>query len=433
MRSKLLLSCVVLLVIVRAAGALPIVKLEADGTFPNVHEIYVTPGTAVRLVYSISEVTDLNAFQNDMTITGDFTGLSVTDAGTWWGAQPDTAVSLQAPGVTGYHLLVGEVVVPPPDPPFAFTSATEATLAYIDITPQSGQVVVDLLSLLGNGSGFGAVNMWWGADPADMDPMWDIDIDLDNSLPKVTINTTLFGASPDTVTVEDGPGGAVAKQFLFDVVVQDIVDLWGWDFYAANPTDGPGTTKPQIIGAAEGGWWLYDYWAFGWPSWGFTASGEDGQPPILGTPPLMQSGSGPLVELTVGYDGCAVGQYTLTFALVELTTVIGVAPDLLVLPIGHTVVPLAIIVETGQAPSLGSPAWEEEPHATAIDTITMTAAQATDNHSPANEIQYEFRVDGGAPQGWQSSRDYTDTGLGTNTEHTYEYHARDGVVLIRVL
>ena len=209
MLRRLLACWYVALLLSRAALALPTVELKAVGSFDDPHEITVAPGTTVRLAYTISMVADLNAFQNDLTVTGDYTGLSVTADGTWWGAQPDTALSLTYLSVTEYWRLMGVVNIPPLDPPFAFSSTTKASLAFIDITPQGGDVVIDLLSLAGNGTGFDPEHVWWGADPDDMDPMWAIDVDLANSLPQVVIHTATDG--PGALRIEERPlvGGSL--------------------------------------------------------------------------------------------------------------------------------------------------------------------------------------------------------------------------------
>jgi len=58
------------------------------------------------------------------------------------------------------------------------------SLAFIDLTPLSGTIVVDLLSLADPY----AVNMWWWCDPNDPAVAGELLIDLDISNPVVTIH-----------------------------------------------------------------------------------------------------------------------------------------------------------------------------------------------------------------------------------------------------
>lgn len=66
--------------------------------------------------------------------------------------------------------------------------------------------------------------------------------------------------------------------------------------------------------------------------------------------------------------------------------------------------------------------FETAPDATGIDSITMTAATATD----PSGVEYFFdATDGGNDSGWQDSPDYTDTGLTPETTYSYRVRARD--------
>jgi len=420
MRHKLLMCSGVVLALAGAAMALPTVELAAVGDFADPHSITVLPGTVVRLAYTISGVAELHAFHNDMTIGGSVTGLSATADGTWWGEASGTAVTLEAVA-GGYQRLSGEAAVPPEDAPYSFTSAGEATLAFIDLTPVSEVVTIDLLSLAGGTPT--PQQAWIGCAPGDCSTTWDIGVDTANSSSLVTVQvtSTVLGPAEETATVEWGPGGSVARQFVFDVQVRDVEDLWSWNYRALHPTDGPGTTKPEIVDVAEGGWWQYEYWEPIWYAEGPVVSGYGGDP--VGGPPPMQSGSGALSRLTVEYAGCDPGQYTLGFDNVQLNTYDESLGQVVIPTVVET---LTIVVEPGEPPSPDPMAWAVAPHAASSRAVAMTATEATDNHSPQEDIEYQVKADG-AEQGWQASRDFTHAGLSPNTHHTYEVQARDGV------
>ena len=420
MRHKLLVCSGVVLALAGAAMALPAVELAAVGDFADPHSITVLPGTVVRLAYTISGVADLHAFHNDMTIGGSVTGLSATADGTWWGDESGTAVTLEAVA-GGYQRLSGEAAVPPEDAPYSFTSAGDATLAFIELTPVSEVVTIDLLSLAGGTPT--PQQAWIGCAADDCSTTWDVGVDTVYSASQVTIlvTNTVLGPAEETVTVEWGPGGSVARQFVFDVEVRDVEDLWTWNYRALHPTDGPGATKPTIVDVAEGGWWQYDCWPPTWYAEGPVVSGDGGAP--VGGPPPMQSGSGALSRLTVEYAGCDPGQYTLGFDNVQLNTCDEALEQVVIPTVVET---LTIVVEPGEPPSPDPMAWAVAPHAVSSSAVAMTATEATDNHSLQEDIEYQVKADG-AEQGWQASRDYTHAGLSPNTQHTYEVQARDGV------
>jgi len=184
MRTKLGLFCLAVMALcvgVLPALALPIVELKAVGSYPNPHDITVSPGTPVRLVYTISSATDLTDFQNRITITGDFTAVSGTAAGTWWGAQLTTSFYWNyQPTVSMYNALGFASM-----PPYSYSKADEASLAFIDLTPVAGTVVVDLTSL----SNPKRINIWESCDPVLGYPAVAMGVDLANSHPVVTIHT----------------------------------------------------------------------------------------------------------------------------------------------------------------------------------------------------------------------------------------------------
>ncbi|MFW6107314.1 MAG: dockerin type I repeat-containing protein [bacterium] len=168
-----------------ALAAGPPVELRAVGAYPDPHEITVPSGTPVRLLYAIGWATDLAAFQNSLSVTGDATDLEATSQGTWWGSHPATSARLEHQAATGMHIILCETT----DPPWAHTSAGEASLLYLDLVPRSGTVVVDLLSRHQPQ----AINMWMSADPASYAVCDRLAIDLDASAPTVTIHVVPAG------------------------------------------------------------------------------------------------------------------------------------------------------------------------------------------------------------------------------------------------
>lgn len=75
-------------------------------------------------------------------------------------------------------------------------------------------------------------------------------------------------------------------------------------------------------------------------------------------------------------------------------------------------------------------AFESDPAAASMTSITMTATTATDVHTPPITYFFDF-VSGGAggtDSGWQSSPVYTDIGLAANSGYTYQVKARDNAV-----
>ena len=81
------------------------------------------------------------------------------------------------------------------------------------------------------------------------------------------------------------------------------------------------------------------------------------------------------------------------------------------------------------APTPDPMTFDVAPWAVGDNEVQMTASLASDVGSPT--IEYEFDLvsggSGGDGSGWQSSLEYADTGLATNTAYTYRVRARDGV------
>jgi hypothetical protein len=70
--------------------------------------------------------------------------------------------------------------------------------------------------------------------------------------------------------------------------------------------------------------------------------------------------------------------------------------------------------------------WASMPAATGQSAISMTAAAGSD---PSGPVEYYFAETSGNPgggdSGWQSSPEYTDTGLSADTQYTYRVRLRD--------
>jgi len=62
-------------------------------------------------------------------------------------------------------------------------------------------------------------------------------------------------------------------------------------------------------------------------------------------------------------------------------------------------------------PSPASMSWQTAPHATGVSTISMTAAEATDDSG----------------SGWQASRTHTASGLSAYTFYAYTVKAKDAI------
>ena len=188
MAKKIIAFCCALVALCAApppACGLPVVKLEAVkavGGYADPHEITVDPGTPVRLVYTISYAENLTYFQNNVTVIGDTASIDATDAGTWWGDQLTTSLDFWPQAGTGMYILLGETA--PVGAPYSYSDPDEVSLAFIDLTPLSDTVVIDLLSLADPY----AVNMWLWCHPDDPADDGELLIDLANSNPVVTIH-----------------------------------------------------------------------------------------------------------------------------------------------------------------------------------------------------------------------------------------------------
>jgi hypothetical protein len=78
-------------------------------------------------------------------------------------------------------------------------------------------------------------------------------------------------------------------------------------------------------------------------------------------------------------------------------------------------------------PSPNPMTFAAPPAAISSSALAMTATTATDSGSPPVQYEFEF-VSGGAGgngSGWQSSTQYTDSGLSPDTAYTYRVRARD--------
>ena len=185
-------ALVLLCAAAQQARGLPVVELKTIG---GSHEITVDPGTPVRLVYTISYAENLSLFQNNVTVIGDAANIDGTDAATWWGDQQTTSLSFSDQAGTDMYILLGETSLF--EAPYSYSDPDEVSLAFIDLTPLSGTVVVDLLSLADPY----AVNMWLWCDPDDPAVGGELPIDLDNSNPVVTIHVGHEDVIPEPASV----------------------------------------------------------------------------------------------------------------------------------------------------------------------------------------------------------------------------------------
>lgn len=87
------------------------------------------------------------------------------------------------------------------------------------------------------------------------------------------------------------------------------------------------------------------------------------------------------------------------------------------------------VVQDVTPPSPNPLGWWNSPSKLSTSQLFMTAAEATDDHGP---VQYQFDFTnsptgggGGTDSAWQTSRDYTDSGLLANHEYCYRARARD--------
>lgn len=82
------------------------------------------------------------------------------------------------------------------------------------------------------------------------------------------------------------------------------------------------------------------------------------------------------------------------------------------------------------APTPDPMTFDLSPTGTGANQIEMSAIEAFDAHSPPVEYQFEFvtGAGGGTDSGWQTTREYTDTGLLINEVYTYKVRARDAVL-----
>jgi hypothetical protein len=176
------------------ALAVPIVELKAQGSYPDPHDITVTPGTNVRLEYTISSADRLGYFQNTVSAIGiGQTDISATKVGTWWGSQQATQLRFNYRPTLGTYILLGECTAS--SPPFSYSSPSEVSLAFLDVVaPDTGSATIDLLSL---GGPVSPINMWVWVNPSDFNDFGEIEVDTANSRPRVTIR--VGGGQPDYI------------------------------------------------------------------------------------------------------------------------------------------------------------------------------------------------------------------------------------------
>jgi hypothetical protein len=94
----------------------------------------------------------------------------------------------------------------------------------------------------------------------------------------------------------------------------------------------------------------------------------------------------------------------------------------------HTLTIEAVPEADETAPTPNPATWAQEPYLSGPRTISMSAAVASDVSGP---VQYRFIETTGNPGGtssdWQTSPDYTDSGLVAGTTYTYTVQTRDAV------
>jgi V8-like Glu-specific endopeptidase len=96
---------------------------------------------------------------------------------------------------------------------------------------------------------------------------------------------------------------------------------------------------------------------------------------------------------------------------------------------GWDAVPIHVTAET-TPPTPNPMTWATPPYETSTSSISMKAWTASDPTAPINYYFYFYSTPTGGSgwnsSGWQSSIDYTDSGLSTNHQYCYKVKARDG-------
>ena len=89
----------------------------------------------------------------------------------------------------------------------------------------------------------------------------------------------------------------------------------------------------------------------------------------------------------------------------------------------NSLIPVGTYSEDTAAPTPNPMTWQQEPESAGATQIIMTATTAID----ASVVEYYFACTsgGGHDSGWQSSANYTDTGLSISVTYTYKVKARD--------
>ncbi|UCG49720.1 MAG: hypothetical protein JSU94_08040, partial [Phycisphaerales bacterium] len=82
------------------------------------------------------------------------------------------------------------------------------------------------------------------------------------------------------------------------------------------------------------------------------------------------------------------------------------------------------------APTPNPMTWATAPNATSRNTISMSATVAVSTDDSVAEYYFDCTIGGGNDSGWQSSPDYTDTGLTANTTYSYRVKARNSANLV---
>ena len=223
---------------------------------------------------------------------------------------------------------------------------------------------------------------------------------------------TTLGPSPNTITAE-ATSAAVAVEF--DIEVNSVTDLTGWEFYLHNPAAGP-----TVANVTAGAWWntapeqfypqAHDPGDTNFPTGGYAVLGytSDGS---------GKTGNGALAHVTVSYGGAAPGSYVFTIDHQELVDT------------AYTVIPTAVtsftlVIEAAQAPQPDSPVLAIAGKTTS--SIAMQCSECTDRTAP---VRYQFNRGTPSPgttfRDWSETRSTEETGLTANSQHTYRARAKD--------
>jgi hypothetical protein len=131
-----------------------LVELRAEGAYADPHDITVSVGDTVTLVYEVSGIADLTGWQDDFIISGPATALGVVTGASWWETvSVNTGLSVDDTDPNRLRVLGTNALLSPPyayTPDPAGSSLVELVFECLDI----GDVTVDGLArpqfLLGN-------------------------------------------------------------------------------------------------------------------------------------------------------------------------------------------------------------------------------------------------------------------------------------------